>query len=55
MHFVELHSQNCALTFYVFVISPKRNRLDITAYEAFNNYTSGDQVSQIYGFLKVGT
>jgi hypothetical protein len=39
MHFVELHSQNCPLTFHVYVISPMRNALHVIAYEAFNNYT----------------
>jgi len=51
MHFVELHSQNCPLTFYVYVISPMRNPLDRIAYEAFNNYTSGNQDIQFYGYL----
>jgi hypothetical protein len=51
MHFVEIHSQKWPLTFYVHVIRPMRNTLDIIAYEAFNSYTSGDQDIQIYGFL----
>jgi len=51
MHFVELHSQNCPLKFYVYVISRVRNTLDIIACEVFDSHTSGDQDIQLYGFL----
>jgi hypothetical protein len=36
---------------YVCEISPTKNKIDRIAYEAFKNYTSGDQDIQIYGFL----
>jgi hypothetical protein len=51
MHFFEIPSQKGPLIFYVYVISPMRNKLDIIGCGAFNICTSGDQNIQIYGFL----